>query len=80
MFTVLIKHVGSNQKGRTVLLSAKTVEFVPEGGLDKNPGLFINHGVDGEDGCHLSPSEVEADYRDVFVMNDQGATVARYTL
>ncbi len=92
MFTILIRY---NMSKREVLISAKTVEFIRPtighaGILNAKddapcpvdmPGLLVNHGVEGENGFHLSMTEVDdPDWRDVFVMNAQGATVARYIL
>lgn len=81
MFTVLIRY---QMTRREVLITAKTVEFLPEGKDDESPeapGLSINHGIDGEKTTFLSltPKDDE-NWRDVFVMNEQGQTVARYTL
>ncbi len=83
MFSVLIRY---KETRREVLISAKTVEFIPPGTVVENkgidqPGLLINHGVDAERGCHLSMTpEGDPNWRDIFVMNDQGQTVARYIL
>ena len=83
MFSILIRYHVSQ---REVLISAKTVEFIrPSKKGDPTPtdipGLLVNHGVEAEDGCHLGMTEAnDPDWRDVFVMNDRGATVARYTL
>lgn len=83
MFSVLIRYQVSR---REVLISAKTVEFIrpPVKGdpvPTDMPGLLINHGVEGENGCHLAMTESDdPDWRDVFIMNDQGQTVARYIL
>ena len=80
MLTVLIRYKDGDRAGREVLTPARSVEFVPKGGKDM-PGLLINHAVEAEGGFHLSPSEEGSDdWRDVFVMNAQGQTVARYTL
>ena len=76
MLTVLIR---DQKTRREVLLQARSVGFVPEGKDDA--GLLINHGVEAEGGCHLAPTqEGDEDWRDVFVMNAAGQTVARYTL
>ena len=76
MLTVLVKYTKS---GREVLIPAKTVEFVPKGSVGE--GLIIHHHVLEEGSCHLGfTPEGDQDWRDVFVMNDKGATVARYTL
>lgn len=77
MLTVLIRYKKSR---RECLTPAKSVEFIPRGGEDE-PGLLINHAVEAEGGYHLGMTpEGDDDVRDVFVMNAQGATVARYTL
>ena len=83
MFTVLIKYVKSR---REVLIPARSVEFSPAG--ESGEGLLINHGVEAEGGSHLGFTKGEnedrcdenEDWRDVFVMNANGKTVARYTL
>ncbi len=75
MFTVLIKYQKTKAE---VLFSAKTVEFASQGELG---GLTVNRGVEAEQGFHLSPTpEGDDNWRDVFVMNDRGQTVARYIL
>lgn len=76
MLTVLIRYKESR---REVITPARSVEFVPSGSEDS--GLLINHGVEAEGGCHLSmTASDDKDWRDVFVMNDAGQTVARYIL
>ena len=76
MLTVLVKYVKS---GREVLIPAKTVEFVPKG--NEAAGLIINHSDLDAGGRQLGfTPEGDQDWRDVFVMNDKGATVGRYTL
>ena len=79
MFTVLLRYVDSR---REVLIPARSVEFSPkssDGG--EGEGLLINHGVEAEGGSHLGFTEGEnKDWRDVFVMNANGKTVARYML
>jgi hypothetical protein len=77
MFSVLIRY---KKTRREVLIPARSVEFVPKGS-DDEPGLLINHAVVAEGGCHLGmTAEGDENYRDVFVMNPQGQTVARYSL
>ena len=77
MLTVLIRYKKSR---REVLTPARSVEFQPRGD-SAEPGLLINHGVEAEGGFHLAMTdEGDDDWRDVFVMNAQGQTVARYTL
>ena len=80
MFSVLIRYKKSR---REVLIPARTVEFIPEGEKMPNApfeaGLLINHTENG--GHHLGfTPEGDEDWRDVFVMNAAGQTVARYTL
>ena len=75
MLTVLIRY---RKTHREVLIPARTVEYVPKGKQDS--GLLINHGVQAEGGSHLKHDDCTDDVRDVFVMNAQGQTVARYTL
>ena len=85
MFSVLIRYKVSR---REVLISAETVEFIPPESPDNKvevlrdmPGLLVNCGVEGEKGCHLAMTpDDDPDFRDVFVMNAQGQTVARYML
>lgn len=88
MFSVLIRY---KETRREVLIPAKSVEFIPtiwtmEVGESSpcpvdQPGLLINHGVEGEGGCFLAMTpEGDSNWRDVFVMNAQGQTVARYVL
>ncbi len=74
MLTVLIRYKESR---REVIFPAISVEFVPSGTEDA--GLLINTKVDGETHLALSASD-NHDWRDVFVMNANGQTVARYTL
>ena len=80
MFTILIRY---RKSLREVLVTAESVEFVREQGehgVDK-PGLLVNHGVEAKGGFHLEmTAEGDEDWRDVFVMNASGQTVARYTL
>ena len=78
MLTVLIKYKNGDQVGREVLVSAKSVEFTPDGS-PAGGELLVNLGVE-EGGFCLTSSENEGDWRDVFVMNAQGQTVARYTI
>ena len=77
MFTVMIRYAKTR---REVLIPARSVEFIYHGDGAAEPGLLINHGVDAEGGCHLGTSTSEEDARDVFVMNANGKTVARYNL
>ncbi len=81
MFSVLIRY---QKTRREVLLSGKSVEFLPPGmavAKESISGLLINSGVEGE--CphflELTP-EGDPNWGDVFVMNNQGQTVARYVL
>lgn len=74
MLTVLVRYTHSK---REVLFPAQEVEYVPRGVPDA--GLLIK--FDYDKGTHLGvTTEGDEDLRDVFVMNDNGATVARYTL
>ena len=82
MFTVMIRYKESR---REVLISARSVEFVPVGKEGEQPydkaGLLINHAVEAEGGFHLDMTAKDDDnLRDVFVMNSNGKTVAKYTL
>lgn len=71
MLTVLTKYLNGGQAGREVLFEATMVEF------KRGDGLVINC---GERSQHFAVSENDDDLRDVFVMNSEGQTVARYTL
>lgn len=80
MLTVLLKwHDGGNE----VILSADSVEFVPKretangSKQDPGPGLIVRNGKDDH---RIPASERHPELRDVFVMNEAGSTVARYTL
>lgn len=82
MFTILLRY---KKTRREVIISAESVEFIPNDGKKgtgiDNPGLLINHGVEAKSGYHLAMTpEGDEDWRDVFVMNNHGQTVARYTL
>ncbi len=78
MLTVLIRY---KKTRREVVVPARSVEFTPMSFGGDEPGLLINHGVEAEGGFHLPLTEGgDEDWRDVFVMNAQGQTVARYTL
>lgn len=79
MFSVLIRY---QKTRREVLIPARNVEFYPkDSDTSVAPGLLINHAVEAEGGCHLAMSpDGDEDWRDVFVMNESGQTVARYTL
>ena len=74
MMTVMIRHKVTR---REFLIACEAVEFEDSGKGD-HPGLLLI--VPGADSRHYALSEMEADYRDVFVMNAAGQTVARYTL
>lgn len=74
MLTVLVIHKSS---GRKVLLEADRVEFQDEDGPGQ--GLLVCRD-DNNSAHHYSPSKDSEDARDVYVMNDAGQTVARYTL
>ena len=69
MFTILVRTKKTN---REILYLADEIEFHEEDGL-----RF--HSVNGN-GSHLGIADKEDDYRDVFVMNENGQTVARYLL
>ncbi len=74
MFTVLIRYKKSR---REVLTPATSIEFV-HSGYGEEPGLLITN---SEGSVFLDPtSKDDEDFRDVFVMNAQGQTVARYVL
>lgn len=75
MLTLLVRYKKSR---REVISSATSVEFIPEGSEDIDKGLLI---VNNEESVHLSFTHADDEnYRDVFVMNDKGQTVARYLL
>ena len=72
MLTVLIKYEKSY---REVLLPADAVEFSLAG---EDAGLLVTLKAETQ---HLAMTEEgDPDVRNVFVMNDQGQTVGRYTL
>lgn len=76
MLTVLIRY---NKSRRECLFTAKSVEFQPDNGSNADSGLLINY--DDVDSTHFGFTEKgDEDWRDVFVMNKNGQTVARYTL
>ena len=72
MLTVLIRH---KSDGREVLFEAKSVEYLRTG---SDAGLLVR--LQDDHSTHLCHSDAEADQRDVFVMNSNGKTVARYDL
>ena len=69
MFTVLIRNKCTKDE---ILYLSDEVKFSEENGLT----FTIKDGR----GCHFIPSDKEQDYRDIFVMNSSGQTVARYLL
>lgn len=75
MLSVLIRH---KQTQREVLYEAWNVEYVQHASEGEPAGLLINFepGVS----THIGASEVPADRREAFVMNENGKTIARYTL
>ena len=86
MLTVLIRY---RETRREVLIPAKCVEYIPPGKtpVEKEiatidqPGLLINHGGKADNGFHLGLTPIgEENFKDVFIMNDHGQTVARYIL
>ncbi len=83
MFSVLIRY---RETRREALISAESVEFIPLTDKDEEPpydkaGLLVNHGVETKGGFHLGVTPMgDENWRDVFVMNEAGQTVARYTL
>lgn len=79
MLTVLAKY---HKTKREVLLQANAVEYVPKGDDRCGAGLLLR-GVNGADGAntHLGMTmKGDEDFRDVFVMNADGQTVARYII
>lgn len=75
MLTVLIRYVKTR---REVLTPATSVEYQPTEIDAVEPGLLI---LNGDKGQHLVPTEKgDENWRYVFVMNENGSTVARYTL
>lgn len=76
MLTVLIRY---NKTRRECLFTAKSVEYQPDNGSHADSGLLINY--DDVHSTHLGFTEPgDEDWRDVFVMNKAGQTVARYML
>lgn len=80
MLTVLIRYKKGERTDREVIMSAKSVEFVPKDSKYDTPGLLINHVTEAEGESYLSPSDNEDDWRDIFVMNADGQTVGHYIL
>lgn len=74
MLTVLIR---DKKTRREFLIECEVVEFEDTGKGD-HPGLLLV--LPGAESRHYPLSETEAEYRDVFVMNAAGQTVARYIL
>ena len=75
MLTVLMKYRISKTE---IVQEVKCAEFYPLDG-ELPPGILLHY--DDEHCTHLCPTaEGDEDWRDVFVMNSEGQTVARYTL
>ncbi len=74
MLTILIRY---RQSKREVLFNASSVEYSPSDGL-----LLQSTDTERTDnGIKLDFTAVDStDFRDVFVMNTAGSTVARYCL
>ncbi len=82
MLTVLVRY---KKSGREVLFSADTVEYMPKGSDQEHAdydGLLIVQDHETRRSTHLSrdPENHADNVRDAFVMNRDGATVARYAL
>ena len=69
MLTVLIR---DKKTGREIIYPADEVEF------QKGDGLRFHR--PNQTGAHCPESKAEDGFRDVFVMNAEGQTVARYIL
>lgn len=86
MLTVLVRYQnrkGGNEHGREVLFEATSVERVPL--QSPNPAGLIVHRAGQKDDVecdHFLPvsENPEEDWRQVFVMNAAGQTVAQYIL
>ncbi len=75
MLTVLIKYVESK---RECIIPARSIEFSR---AKEDAGLRINLPNEADGSTYLAmTAKGDSDFRDVFVMNDQGQTVARYSL
>ena len=71
MLSILIKYYASELEGpRDVIYTAETVQFSEVEGLTMD--------IDRSNTIHLSTNSNNKHDRDVFVMNDQGHTIARY--
>ena len=78
MLTVLVRYKKTRIE---VLMPATTVEFFPESDGNHDAGLLVINDSSGQQSRHLPLSEKsDENWRDVFVMNASGSTVARYVL
>ena len=66
MFTILIKYKNSNCEN---LYTADSIEF------NQKTGLSFNS-INGH-GYHFGISDLDEDFRDIFVMNNSGQSVTR---
>ena len=76
MLTVMIRH---SETKREVIFSANTVEYVQRATPEEPAGLLVL-GEGSEYSRYPVRDHDEGPYRDVFVMNEAGQTVARYVL
>lgn len=79
MLTMKIKYQESNIE---VVELVEKVEYIPPHSRKEDhpaPGLLVEYGNGRASHLCLTPLG-DTDYRDVFIMNDKGSTVARYTL
>ena len=78
MLTVLTRYKVSR---REVLFPVRSVEYAPVGGTDEPGLLLLMEDANGEGTQHLGMTDAsDPNWRDVFVMNAAGQTVARYIL
>ena len=76
MLTIMIRH--SDTK-REFITPCKTLEYVQKATLEEPAGLLVQ--LENDDFVRYPVRDHDGEpYRDVFVMNDAGQTVARYVL
>lgn len=76
MFTILVKEKKSGRE--ELLCDVAHVTLDPKGDDSTMPGLHIRYSDNA--GLHYPISQDVGGFRDIFVMNEAGATVARYAL
>lgn len=73
MLTVMIRHLDDNN--REVLIEAKSIQYIPTG---PKAGLLIR--LPDDHSTHLGHDATRDPLIDVFIMNNSGKTVAKYSL